>query len=165
MNPAQKTVDMVVLGADNEKKDAELTVLRRELGATNEKKDAELTVMRLKLRDATRKTEEQAAEIKELKKLVRNYLLRERKRKREDVAPITDVAIVSEDLTGPEATQQLGAYKRFALEHKLNVSGLDFKVGRLVPDRLLRLAAIVNKLGPEVQNFGQNGQGRVECLD
>ena len=149
MDPDLLTVEMVVLRADNERM------------------NAELKAQRLEIRDGIRRNEDQAAEIIRLKKGVRNGRLREAsgKRKIEEVTLIADVKLVNDELSGPEAVQQIRAYERFATERYLDVGGLDFKVGRLVSEQRLRLAAIVQRFGPIVQGVGQSGQERVECLD
>jgi hypothetical protein len=142
--------------------DPEVVVLR----ADKEMMQAQLKAHRLKIRDALRKNEDQAAEIIQLRKDLRNYLLREaRKRKIEKVTLIADVELVNDELSGAEAVKQIQAYERFAIEQCLHVGELNFKVGRLVSDQRLRLAAIVQRLGPLVQGVGQSGQEQAECLD
>jgi hypothetical protein len=137
------------------------------LMAENKRMNAELEAQRLYIRDKIRENEAQAAEITRLKKDARNHRLREdaHKRKIEEVTLVTDVNLVNSELTGPKAVQQIRAYERFARECSLDVGELDFTVGRLVPERRLRLVAIVQRLGPIVQSVGQSGQERVECLD
>jgi hypothetical protein len=137
------------------------------LMADYERMKEELKVQKLLVRDGNRRNEDLAAQNTQLKKDLRNYLLREdsHNRKRKQVDLIHDENEVNEELSGQDALDQIQAYKRVAREKSLHVGGLDFRAGRLVPDRRVRLAAIVRKLGPFVQGGGQSGQEQVECLD
>jgi hypothetical protein len=143
--------------------DPEVVVLRAE----NAKKAAEHNALCHKILGLTRKNVELAAELRRLRMVLRNYELREdsHNRKRKQVDLIHDENEVNEELSGQDALDQIQAYKRVAREKSLHVGGLDFRAGRLVPDRRVRLAAIVRKLGPFVQGGGQSGQEQVECLD
>ena len=144
------------------------------LMADYERMKEELKVQKLLVRDGNRRNEDLAAQNTQLKKDLRNYLLKEAHRniQEEDVTLIHDDKLVNDKLSGPEVGKQIRAYKRFARERCLDVGELDFKVGRLVPEKRQRLVAIVQRLGPTVQRLGptvqsvgQSGQEQVECLD
>ena len=75
---------------------------------------------------------------------------------------VYDVALV-EGLTGLKATQQIRAYKDFAEDRELEVDGLDFSIGRKVPEQRKRLCAIVERLGKHVNQAGLNSTA--ELLD
>lgn len=124
---------------------------------------ADFTKMEAELKAKNAEIVAQRNKIKRLQKDLRNCYNKEesdfRRRKLPTVELIVEGEFVNENLSGADATQQMQAYERFAKKRSLPVEGLDFRVGRLVPERRVRLAAIVQKLGPIVQKLGQSVQG------